>query len=65
MTIPSAGRDAAICILAEIGNDMSEFKKPASLAKWARLAPGNNESAAKKFSKSIIKAVKYLKLYLI
>lgn len=61
MTIPGVGRDAAICILAEIGNDMSEFKNPARLAKWAGLAPGSNESAGKKFSKSITKAGKYLK----
>lgn len=61
MTMPGVGRDAAICIIAEIGTDMSEFKNPARLAKWAGLAPGSNESAGKKFSRSVTKAGKYLK----
>lgn len=33
MTIHDVGRNANICILAEIENDMSEFKNSARLAK--------------------------------
>ena len=49
-TIPGIGRRAAEQILAEIGPDMSRFPTEAHLASWARLAPGNNESAGKRYS---------------
>jgi transposase len=44
-TIPGIGPGTAEVLLAEIGTDMSRFPSAASLAAWAGLAPGNNESA--------------------
>lgn len=44
-TIPGVGRQTAELLLAEIGMDMSRFKSAAHLAKWAKLCPGNHESA--------------------
>lgn len=49
-TIPGVGRQTAELLLAEIGSDMSRFKSAAHLAKWARLCPGNYESAGKRYS---------------
>ena len=45
--IPGVGLRTAEQILGEIGLDMSRFPTPAHLASWARLCPGNNESAGK------------------
>jgi transposase len=49
-TIPGIGRRAAEQILAEIGPDMRRFPTQAHLASWARLSPGNNERAGKRYS---------------
>ena len=49
-TIPGIGRRLAEQILAEIGSDMSRFTSEAHLASWAKLCPGNNESAGKRHS---------------
>lgn len=48
--IPGMGRRSAEEVLAEIGVDMSRFPTAAHLASWARLCPGNNESAGKRKS---------------
>ena len=48
--IPGMGRRMAQEVLAEIGADMSRFPTEAHLASWARLCPGNNESAGKRWS---------------
>jgi transposase len=45
--IPGIGPRSAEQILGEIGPDMSRFPTAAHLASWARLCPGNNESAGK------------------
>lgn len=47
-TIPGVGKEAAAYILAEIGNDMTQFPDEHHLASWAGMSPGNNESAGKK-----------------
>lgn len=47
-TIPGVDKDSAAVILAEIGNDMSQFPSEGHLASWAGISPGNNESAGKK-----------------
>jgi transposase len=48
--IPGVGRHAAEDILAEIGSDMSRFPTSSHLASWAKVCPGNNESAGKRVS---------------
>ena len=47
-SIPGVGKDGAIGIIAEIGTNMEEFHNENSLAKWAGMCPGNNESGGKK-----------------
>jgi len=47
-TIPGVDKNSAATILAEIGNDMSQFPSEGNLASWAGMSPGNNESAGKK-----------------
>lgn len=49
-TIPGIDAIASAMILIEIGDDMSRFGDPDSLASWAALCPGNNESAGKRKS---------------
>ena len=49
-TLPGVNRRGAEMLLAEIGADMSRFPSAAHLASWAKVAPGNNESAGKRFS---------------
>lgn len=48
--IPGIGTRAAQEILAEIGTDMSRFPSHRHLASWAKVCPGNNESAGKRRS---------------
>ena len=49
-SIPGVGRRSAEELLAETGTDMSQFPTPAHLASWAKVSPGNNESAGKRQS---------------
>ena len=48
--IPTPGyeRTSAQNVIAEIGQDMENFPTHAHLNSWAKLSPGNNESAGKK-----------------
>ena len=46
-SIPGMGRRTAEETMAEIGADMSRFPTAAHLASWAKVCPGNNESAGK------------------
>jgi transposase len=46
--IPGMGRRTAEDVLAEIGVDVSRFPTASRLASWAKLCPGNNESAGKR-----------------
>ena len=48
--IPGVARRVAEDILAEIGADMSKFPSARHLASWAKLSPGNYESAGKRRS---------------
>ena len=52
-TIPGIGVRLAQDILAEIGIDMSRFPTAGHLASWAKLCPGHNESAGKRFAAAI------------
>jgi len=47
-TIPGVGQRAAEVIVSEIGLDMARFESAGHLASWARICPGNNESAGKR-----------------
>jgi transposase len=49
-TIPGVGREVAEVIVSEIGTDMSRFPTANHLASWAGVAPGNQESAGKRYS---------------
>ena len=49
-TIPGVAQNTAELLVAEIGTDMSRFPTSSHLAKWARLCPGNHESAGKRLS---------------
>ena len=49
-TIPGVDEIAAALIVIEIGDDMARFGRAQSLACWAALSPGNNESAGKRKS---------------
>ena len=49
-TIPGVGRRAAEQIVAESGTDMGRFASAAHLASWAKVCPGNHESAGKRGS---------------
>jgi transposase len=48
--IPGIGEISAEQIIAEVGTDMSRFRTPQRLSKWAGVCPGNNESAGKRKS---------------
>jgi transposase len=49
-TIPGISRRTAEVVIAEIGADMGVFPTAGHLASWARLCPGNDESAGKRRS---------------
>jgi transposase len=49
-TIPGVAQRVAEVIVSEIGSDMSRFPTADHLAAWAGVAPGNNESAGKRYS---------------
>ena len=49
-TIPGVAQNTAELLVAEIGTNMTRFASASHLAKWARLCPGNHESAGKRLS---------------
>ena len=49
-TIVGVGRRSAEVMVSEIGVDMSRFSSAGHLASWARICPGNHESAGKRRS---------------
>lgn len=51
--IPGVGRRNAETILAEIGIDMSYWPNDKAITAWAKICPGNNESAGKRRSSTI------------
>ena len=63
--IPGVQPFSAMCILAEIGNDMSAFQKANHLVGWAGLRPRNEETAEKIKSRKILHGNKYLRQILV
>lgn len=64
-TIPGVSRRTAQLLLAEIGTDMSRFPSAAHLASWAKVSPGNNESAGKRYSGAIGQGNRWLRTGLV
>jgi transposase len=64
-SIPGIGRQTAEVLLAEIGWDMSRFPSDKSLASWAGMCPGNNESAGKRRNGKTRKGSRWLRHALI
>lgn len=52
LSIPGVARRSAEAILAETGDDMTRFPTARHLASWARVCPGNHESAGKRGHRS-------------
>ena len=61
MTIPGVKQRTAEVLIAEIGVDMSVFPTPKHLASWARVSPGNDQSAGKRRSGKTGKGNKWLR----
>ncbi len=51
--IPGIGRRVAEQLVAELGVDMGQFPSAAHAASWAKLSPGQNVSAGKRYSSRI------------
>ena len=60
-SMPGVARLAAEAILAETGDDMSRFPTAGHFASWARVCPGNHESARKRRSASTGKGNAWLR----
>ena len=64
-SIPGVSRRTAEVLIAEIGVDMRVFPTAGHLASWAKLCPGNNESAGKHRSGRIQTGNRWLRMTLI
>ena len=60
-TLPGVSEMSAAALIAEIGDDMSQFGGMKEIASWAGLCPGNNESAGKRKSGRTRKGNKMIK----
>jgi transposase len=63
--VPGIGKRVAETIIAELGTDMSRFASAGHAASWAKLAPGQHESAGKRKSSRIGKGNRHLRAALI
>ena len=61
-SIPGVGKQTAEIILAEIGDNMTQFETERHLSNWAGVSCGNNETAGKKKVPESIKVTRTLKL---
>ena len=64
-TIPGVGRRGAEELVAEIGVDMTRFPTSGHLCSWAKMCPGNNQSAGKRKSGRIGRGNRYLRSMLV
>ena len=62
---PGVSRKLAEIIIAEVGTDMSRFPTEAHLASWAKVCPGNHESAGKRTSSKTGTASRWLRTALV
>src|SRR5262252_1263546 len=64
-TIPGVSQRTAQDLVAEIGVDMAWFPSAKHLCSWAKVSPGNNESAGKRKSGRTGKGNKWLRAVLV
>ena len=64
-SLPGIGTRLAEQLVAEIGTDLERFRDAAHLASWAKLCPGNNESAGKRRSGAIGRGNQWLRSSLV
>ena len=64
-TAPGIGRTVAEMIIAEVGTDMVRFASEGHLASWAKVCPGNHESAGKRYSGRTGKGSRWLRTALV
>jgi transposase len=64
-TIPGVDQRAAEVIVAEIGQDMTQFPSDDHLCSWAGLCPGNDQSAGKRRSGRTTKGSQWLRTLLV
>jgi transposase len=64
-TIPGVSTTTATVIVAEIGDDMSQFPSAGHLLSWAGLCPRLDESAGKRLSNRIRRGAPWLKTVLV
>jgi transposase len=64
-TIPGVDQRAAEVIVAEIGNEMTQFPSADHLSSWAGVCPGSNESGGKRRSGRTTKGSHWLRTLLV
>lgn len=64
-TVPGVGMWKAQVLIAEIGTDMTRFPTAGHLSSWAAMAPGQHESAGKRFSGRTRKGNPWLRVALV
>ena len=64
-SVPGIGRRLAEQLVAEIGPQIEQFPSAAHLASWAKVAPGNRESAGKRLSGKTGKGNRWLRTSLV
>jgi transposase len=64
-TLPGVAQSSAYSILAEVGDNLKNFKTADHLTSWAGLSPGNKQSGSKWYSSPVRKGNKYLTTALI